>query len=135
MPYKKGSGCFVIHCFYEDYNREKEHQDWFSHAISLLVTARLSLSENNFSEAMNLYTRGLRMLERNLGRSHPSLISHLEDMARICRSLDKNDEAQMLELRAAKIRSTTSVEFLGASSDGDHEQSLRETRPIAQVLE
>ena len=133
VPRKNKSGNFVIHCFYEDYNRQKEHQDWFSHAVSLMVTARLSLSEKNYSEAMSLYTRGLRMLERNLGRSHPSLISHLEDMARICRSLERNDEAQMLELRAAKIRSKTSVEFLDAPKEAEQVRNIVDSWPTTHV--
>ncbi len=135
IPSRDKVGSFVVHCFQENAPRMEVNQDWFSHSVNLLVAAQSKLSESNYLDAVAFHTRGLRIMEHNLGKNHPRLAVLLEDLAAIYGNLGKCDEATMLELRAAKIRSITSVELVCGPNGEEQRNCIESSEASLCVVE
>ncbi len=135
IPSSDKMGSFVVHCFQENAPKMDVNQDWFSHAVNLLVAAQSKLAEGEYLDAIAFHTRGLRIMEHNLGKNHPRLAVLLEDLAAIYGNLGKCDEATMLELRAAKIRSITSVELVCAPNGEEQRNVIESSEASLYVVE
>jgi hypothetical protein len=56
-------------------------------------------------EAEPLYKLALKIGGKTLRPNHPNVATVCENMAKLCRHIGKEDEAEKLEARARKIRS------------------------------
>ena len=106
----KGRSSVVAVCFQEAPEDLSYPHDWFSHAANLYLAARMCHSEGQYLEAETFYERALSIVEKTLGSDHPKLAAWLEDLASVFRRLGKNNEAKMLDFRAARIRASHSSE-------------------------
>jgi len=79
-------------------------QDHPDVAISLNNLAYLYDCQGNHAQSGPLYKRALAILEKALGPHHFRVGQVLSNMAERCRKMGKEDEAERLEARAAKIR-------------------------------
>lgn len=100
-----GRASAVTFCFREVAQGVQSGRDWVSHSANLHLAAELCASEGAYAEAESFQQRALELLEENLGEDHPKVAKCLEDLGEICRKLGKTDDAKMLEIRAARIRS------------------------------
>ncbi len=105
----------VTFCFREIAEGGHDHRDWVSHAANLHLAAELCASDGAFAEAESFQQRALELLEKNLGGDNPKVAQGLEDLADIYRKLGKTQEAKMLEVRAARIRSGRSQAVVESS--------------------
>jgi tetratricopeptide (TPR) repeat protein len=60
--------------------------------------------QGEYAQSGPLYKRALEILEKALGPEHFRVGQVLSNMAERSRKMGKNDEAERLEARAAKIR-------------------------------
>jgi len=106
----------VAFCFREVAREGADSQDWFSHAANLHLAAELCVSDGAFAEAESFQQRALELLEKNLGGDNPKVAQGLEDLANIYRNLGKSGDAKMLEIRAARIRSSRAPAMAAAEN-------------------
>jgi tetratricopeptide (TPR) repeat protein len=69
--------------------------------------ALLYFLEGRFLEAVPLYKRALAIKEKALGPTHPGLLDILDNLAQFYRETGREEEANIFEHRAIKIRSLT----------------------------
>ncbi|MFH0824972.1 MAG: response regulator [Pseudomonadota bacterium] len=95
----------LMFVFRECTQQLKASRDWFGYAANLYLTAELFSGESDYAQAEQYYRRALAILEDNLGMEHPKVLGLLDDLAAVCRSLGKNEDAGLLEARVSRIRS------------------------------
>jgi len=61
-------------------------------------------AQGRYAEAEPLYERSLLIAENALGPEHPYVAVVCENMAKLCKQIGKEDEAERLEARARSIR-------------------------------
>jgi tetratricopeptide (TPR) repeat protein len=84
--------------------KETFGQDHPNVGISLNNLAYLYDCQGEYAQSGPLYKRALEILEKALGPEHFRVGQVLSNMAERSRKMGKNDEAERLEARAAKIR-------------------------------
>ena len=67
--------------------------------------AELYRVQAKYVEAEALYKRAMAVLEKALGPEHPHVANVLENMAKRCRNMGKEEEAEKLEARVKEIQS------------------------------
>jgi tetratricopeptide (TPR) repeat protein len=72
--------------------------------LSLNNLALLYAAQRDYAKAEPFYKRSLAIWEKALGPDHPNVALSLENLADLYRNTKRNNEAEPLELRAAKIR-------------------------------
>jgi CheY-like chemotaxis protein len=93
----------VVHFFRETVPGTDSGEDWFSFAANLRLNASLYSLDGNHRQALACNLRALDIMESRLGSDHPKIAPALEELARTYRKLGRTGEAQMLELRAARV--------------------------------
>jgi len=73
-------------------------------AVTLNELAAVYWSQGRLAEAEPLFQRSLRIFGQVLGEMHPNVATVLENYADLLQRLERNDEAEALEARAATIR-------------------------------
>ncbi len=73
-------------------------------ALSLNFLADIYRAQGQYAQAEPLYKRALAIVEKALGPDHPSVAASLENLAALYRATKRDEEAETLEQRAARIR-------------------------------
>jgi len=79
-------------------------QSSFGHGANLYVAAALYCSDGEYEKAESLYKRALLLVEKHLGSDHPKVDNILLDLADVCRTLGKTEEALAFEARVGSPR-------------------------------
>jgi tetratricopeptide (TPR) repeat protein len=66
--------------------------------------ALLYFSIGKYTEAELLYQRTLHIWEKSLGPDHPDIATCLENYATLLKKMNREPEAQPMEVRAASIK-------------------------------
>jgi len=61
-------------------------------------------TQGQYAQAEPLYKRSLAILKTALGPGHPDVATSLENIARLYPKTKRNEEAELLQPRAARIR-------------------------------
>ena len=72
--------------------------------MSLNNLAGLYDTQGQYAQADPLYKRTLAIYENALGPDHPNVATSLENFAALYRATKRDEEAETLEQRAARIR-------------------------------
>jgi len=81
-----------------------DHPDYVDVAMSLNNLAFLYFNQGQHAQAEPLLKRALAIYEKALGPDHPDVAMSLENIAHLYRTTKRNEEAELLEARAARIR-------------------------------
>ena len=73
-------------------------------AESLNNLATLYHAQGQYTQAEPLYKNALAIEEKALGPDHPAVVTSLENLTALYRATKRDEEAETLEQRAARIR-------------------------------
>ncbi len=84
----------------------RRHPDFMQTLNSL---AELYVAEGKYSDAEPLFRLSVAAFEQALGSEHPHVADRLEDYALLLRTIRRNDEAEVFELRVRAIRAKRAI--------------------------
>jgi CheY-like chemotaxis protein len=83
-----------------------EDSEWTSNSTKLYLAGLLCCAEGDYASAQSFYEKALPVLEMNLDSNHPRIAGMLRNLADVYRKTSRAAEADRLEARAARIRSS-----------------------------
>lgn len=113
LPVESSTGTFsnVIFGFREKADGANDAQDWVALSASLLIEGSFCRSDHDYNKAAALYERALEILEAHEGTENSKLRSLLEDLAAVYERIGRHFDAQILAIRAERIRLSSQARY------------------------
>ncbi|MEW6529740.1 MAG: response regulator [Thermodesulfobacteriota bacterium] len=105
IPFEDARGELLgmVFAFHENPADQGSGQDHFSHAANLLLAAELSKVDGDYVAAGSYYERALDVLAQSTGWDGRRVSNLLRDLSSVYRKQGRYGEAQVLELRTARM--------------------------------